>query len=208
MLNKNCSRRISAEEIYSSVKDLWEVYPLDFETKEEQKIEQVDFNYQIHIREKMVGLLIDWLVDVMIRLKIGELTGQVVKLLYKLLGKIHNIKKNEFQLVGASVLYLISIINVHDYNVSPVVLARFSDGAFSLKDVLITSVWICDKLNWDIYPVGQDAEMMLVYKLEKQQIKDLYLNVLVPTPYCLMSEEEKYGYLKKLGHELVKNADL
>jgi serine/threonine protein kinase len=210
MINDDYTKRISAEELYHSVKEFWEKYPLteekDTEEKEEIKIIDVDFNNR-YIKPKMMGLLIDWIIDVLCNRKSFEIIGHTVKLVYRLLERV-NVEIKEFQLIGASVMYLTSVINMHDDKVTPVKLAQMSKNSFDYKDIISKSLSICETLDWEIYPIGHLAESMLDKSLTSKQLKSLYLKDGNPSDYCLLSEEEKYGYLKSVGYSFVKNSEL
>lgn len=207
MICLDSSKRISAEELYHSVKIFWDKYPL-FGIKEEIKVEPINYSNQSEIKDYMVGILTDWLIDVMGSTNTLEMAGHVIKTLFRVLEKLTNIQKRDFQLFGSAVLYVCAIIHMHDGKINPKTLVHYADNCYNQKELLDMSIFVCKTLKWEIYPVGQITEGYLTNPIDRQEIKKLYVKNNIPTEYCTLSEEEKYGYLKKLGYTLLKNSEL
>ena len=105
---------------------------------------------QIYINNKMFEILIDWLVEVCLKLQyVPEVLYITVQVIKEYISKEKNIKRNKLQLVGITALYIVGKYEETYYeNLSNYIYS--CDKAYTKKDILNMEFEILLNLNFKI----------------------------------------------------------
>jgi serine/threonine protein kinase len=200
MLDPNESTRITPLNLYTNklFRDYWEIYPLYNNSYLEEPIVINNLGNN-NINNRMMGILLDWLIKVCNRISTEYLLGNTIKLMYRYLNNNKNaeiIQRYNLQLFGCACLAIQMFINNDDYYYNKLV--NLADKVFTLEDLHNMILNILKTLEYKVYPYKQYTfESKIDKESYKQLLEELYINDYSPSDFCFISEDKKYGFFKK-----------
>jgi len=202
MLQIDENRRLTPIELYGNrtFKNLWVNYPLSEACLiEELPVKDIDAVRQPQINDKMMSIVIEWLIYFDRQHYLHAPLGHAIKLMYRFLG-VKQINGQQLQLIGSCCLYLSAIIQ-YSYTISLSSFVNDSDDSYSQQEYLDTVRLILETLDWKIYPTQGCAELYLKNSLTPKQWQEIYLT---KDKFAILPEDKKFTIFRQRGYLLNK----
>jgi serine/threonine protein kinase len=200
MLDVNESTRITPMNLYTNkvFKDYWDKYPLYNMTYYTEPIVIDNLKYVEDINDIMIGIVINWFIELSDEIPITHLIGNAIKLIYRYLDICRDIKRKKLQLLACACLSIQLLINSSTFQYT--CLVEMSDNCFTLYSLNEMIFKVLEELKYNVYQCRG-------YVLESKypnDTKHLYIqkssSPYIPSEFCFLPEDKKIGYYKKHIH--------